>query len=327
MSQILTFLSARWFRRLTWAGAILGSVVHAATTDVTTPASRPLNFVAVTLAEEGGAYYDQVVRGAEHAARAASPTVRFTAVSCRNDPTVQMRQIDEFTAAHCDLIVIQRSYAGEVSPAVQRARAAGVIVAAVDAPVTGGTDVLVMPDEEQGGRLAGRFVVAESGDTGRVAITNGPATAEALQLRVRGFLAELHRAPGLVVVADEDTHMRRAGAQDFIRRVLAEHPDTKFIYAVNDPVASYCEDALLAAGRHDVIVIGMEASPRSVKSMRDRQRLIAASPGEDPFELAARAVQLGVTILRGGPRSTEPVLVPFVPVTRENVHAFRGWQH
>lgn len=117
-----------------------------------------LHSVAVTLAEDGGPYYEQFTRGAEHAAKAINPAVKFTAVSCKNDAAVQMEQLDKFAADGTQLVVIQSSYAGDSSPAVQRARKDGMVVVALDAEVPGGTDVIVRPDEIQGGRLAAEYV-------------------------------------------------------------------------------------------------------------------------------------------------------------------------
>ena len=95
-------------------------------------AARPFQSVAVTLAEDGGAYYEQIVRGAEHGAREVNPRVTFAAMSCQNNADTQMRQIDELVQRGVDVIIIQRSYQGDSSPAVQRARKAGVTVVAVD---------------------------------------------------------------------------------------------------------------------------------------------------------------------------------------------------
>src|SRR5438445_1150138 len=92
---------------------------------------RALRSVAVTLAEDGGAYYEQVVKGAENAARAVNPLVEFTAVTCKNSAEIQVNQIDEFIRGGVDLIIIQRSYVGDSSLAVQRARQAGVLVVAI----------------------------------------------------------------------------------------------------------------------------------------------------------------------------------------------------
>jgi ribose transport system substrate-binding protein len=300
----------------------IGAVSTAA---AATQSERPLNSMGVTLAEEGGAYYEQIVRGAEHAAKEINPAVRFVATSCHNQAELQMRQIDQYVAQKCDLILIQRSYVGDSSPAVQRARAAGVIVVAVDADVPGGTDALVKPDEEQGGRLAGQFAASCLAGTGEVAIANGPLAAAALQSRVKGFLAELEAFPQIKVVANQDTQMTREGVHRFMVDLMKDHPDVKLIYGVNDPVAYYCEEEALATKRNDLIVVGMEGSPRSVKSMHDPRRLICASPGEDPFAIAAQAVQLGASMFRGEPRPKQPVLVPFVPVTRGNVGEFHGW--
>jgi ABC-type sugar transport system substrate-binding protein len=108
--------------------------------------------VLVILAENGTSlYFQQVARGTEHAAKKANPAVQFTAVSSNNDPAVQTEHIESAIRNHTDLIVIQRTYAGDGSAAIQRARAAGIVAAAIDADVPGGTEIVVKPDERQGG--------------------------------------------------------------------------------------------------------------------------------------------------------------------------------
>jgi ribose transport system substrate-binding protein len=225
-----------------------------------------------------------------------------------------------------DLIIIQRSYAGDSSPAVQRARQAGATVVAIDSDVPGGTDALVKPDEEQGGMLAAQYIahrLAEKG--GIVAIANGPANAGPIQLRVEGFIGELKKYPRIKIVENRDTGMSREGTRRVMAQFLADHADLDAVYGVNDPVAYYCELEALAANRTNLFIVGMEGSPTSTKAMKDPQRLIAASPAEDPFAIAETAVKTGAALRQGGPALTSPILVPFTELSRQNIGQYHGW--
>ncbi|MBA3963608.1 MAG: substrate-binding domain-containing protein [Chthoniobacterales bacterium] len=284
-----------------------------------------LHSVGVTLAEDGGPYYEQVVRGVEHAAREINPEVQFSAVSCKNGAALQIEQLDKFVRDGVDVIVIQRSYAGDSSPAVQRARQAGVVVVAIDAAVPGGTDALVRPDERQGGLVAAQYVAARLKDGGEVALANGPTKYPAIKDRADGFTDELKKHPSIRIVEGQDTGMSRDGATKAMEGFMTRHPHLAAVYGVNDPVAVYCEAAALRAGRSDLFIVGMEGSPRSVTAMKDPARLIAASPGEDPYALAETALRRGGGILRGEPRPSEPILVPFTPLSRANVEGYQGW--
>lgn len=286
---------------------------------------KPLHSLGVTLAEDGGAYYEQITRGAESAAKAINPAVHYTARSCKNDAASQIQQIDEFVKTGTDLIVIQRSYRGDSSPAVQRARKAGVVVIAIDADIPGGADATVKPDERQGGVLAAKSVATALPTGGTVAIANGPATSDPLQSRVAGFLDELKDHPAIAVVDNQDTGMTREGTHKAIAEILARHPSLSAIYAVNDRVAYYAEEEAVRSGRTNLFIVGMEGSPRSVAAMKDPARLITASPGADPFTLAETAVKVGAAILAGKDHPAEPILLPFAPVTRANVEGFTGW--
>jgi ribose transport system substrate-binding protein len=289
-------------------------------------APRPFKSVAVTLAEDAGRpYYDQIVRGVEHGARKVNPQVEFTASSCRNNAEMQMQQIDGFVQSGTNLIIIQRSYEGDSSPAVQRARNAGVTVVAVDVEIPGGTDALIKPDERQGGMLAGRYVARRLNGKGKIAIANGPARFAPIGLRVTGFVDELRKSPGLEIVENKDTGMSRDGSRMAMAGFLARHADLDAVYGVNDPVAYYCELEALAQQRTKLFIVGMEGSPLSVTALRDPQRLIAASPGADPFALAETAAKLGAAIRKGKRKPGETVLMPFIELSRENVGGYRGW--
>jgi ribose transport system substrate-binding protein len=290
--------------------------------------SRSLTSALVVLSEDSsGRYYDQVVRGAEKAAKDANPNVRFAAVSSTNNPDVQTDQIVAAMRDGVDLIVIQRTYAGDGSAAVQRARAAGITVVAIDADVPGGTDAVVKPDERQGGGLAARFVATKLSGKGKVAIANGPADAAPIQLRVAGFVSELHRFPAIEIVANRNTGMTRDGARRVMSEFLADYPDLNAVYGVNDPVAYYCEQEALERRRSDVFIVGMEGSPTSVAAMTSPERLIAASPGEDPFVVGETAVKIGAAIVAGNRPAQTDVLIPFVELSRANAKGYRGWNH
>ena len=289
--------------------------------------SKRLASVLVVLVEDRSSrYFDQVARGAEQAAREANPAIRFMAVSSNNDPGIETEHIADALRTGTDLIVIQRTYRGDGSAAVQQARAAGVTVVAIDADVPGGSDAIVKPDERQGGVLAARFIARKLSGKGKVAIANGPATAAPIQLRVAGFVSELRKFPAIELVADVDTGMTRNGARQVMAEFLARHPDLNAVYGVNDPVAYYCELEALERRRTDLFIVGMEGSPASVAAMTSPGRLIAASPGEDPYAIAQTAVKIGAAIVAGKqPRRT--VLVPFVELSRANVRGYVGWNH
>jgi ribose transport system substrate-binding protein len=322
-------------RVLRWTAAAVGLFVIAARGG--TAPSRPIphlvRAVLVILAEDTTSrYFEQIVRGAEQAARRANPAVQFTALSSTNDPDIQTAEIDSAIRSRTDLIVIQRTYAGDGSAAIQRARAAGIVVVAIDADVPGGTDAVVKPDEYQGGLLAGRFVARQLSGKGKVAIANGPATGPIL-LRVAGFRAGLRASPGITIVDDQnmvdarDARHTREHARNVMRRLLAKHPDLDAVYGVNDPIAAYCESEAIEEHRTKLMIVGMEGSPVSVAAMKSPGHLIAASPGEDPFVIADTAVTIGVDILGGHPPARLDVRVPFVELTRANVNGYRGWTH
>ena len=319
---------ARSYAAATVALLVIATLTSASSSAADGSRRTKLRAVHVILAEQStGRYYDQVIRGAEHAAKRVNPAVRFTAVSSKNDPDVQTAQVEQAIRNRTDLLVIQRTYAGDGSAAIQRARAAGIVVVAIDADVPGGTDAVVKPDEYQGGVLAARFVARQLAGKGKVAIADGPATAAPIQLRVAGFRNGLRTFPAIEIVDDQNTAGTRDGARQVMRKFLAQYPGLDAVFAVNDPIATYCESEAVHQQRTSLFIVGMEGSPASVAAMKSSGHLIAASPGEDPFAIAETAVNIGVDIIRGHRPAHVEILVPFVELSRANVNNYRGWTH
>lgn len=138
-------------------------------------AHAPLKSVGLTVGDLGNPFFVQVAKGAEAKARElGGPGVRFSGVSANYDLNLQTNQIENFIAAKADLILLGAADSKGIAPAVRKARAAGIVVIAVDVAAEGGVSATVMSDNLQAGRLAAGFVARKLGGKGQVVIINGP---------------------------------------------------------------------------------------------------------------------------------------------------------
>src|SRR5690606_29391586 len=101
-------------------------------------AARPLTSIGLTVGDLGNPFFVQIAKGAEAKARQlAGAGAKFTAVSSNYDLNLQMNQMEDFIAAKVDLILLGAADTKGIAPAIRRARAANIIVVAVDVAAEG----------------------------------------------------------------------------------------------------------------------------------------------------------------------------------------------
>lgn len=289
-------------------------------------ADRPLRTVGLTVGDLGNPFFVQVAKGAEAKARELGGSgVKFSALSANYDLNQQTNQIEDFIASKVDLLLLNAADTRGIAPAVRRARAAGIIVVAVDVAAEGGVSATVMSDNVQAGRLAAGFVVDKLGGKGRVVIINGPPVS-AVTDRVAGAESVFRQNPGITILSrDQNAGGNRMGGMSVMTDLLTAFPQVDAVFAINDPTGLGAALALRQARRDDVFVVGVDGAPDAEKALRDPKNAFLATAAQDPFAMAAKAVEVGYELLQGRPPASDPLLVPVTLITRENVERYQGW--
>ena len=289
-------------------------------------AERSFKSVGLTVGDLGNPFFVQIAKGAEAKARQlGGKDVTFSAVSSAYDLNVQMNQMEDFIASKVDLIILNAADSKGIAPAVKKARAAGITVVAVDVAAEGGVDATVMSDNVQAGRLAAEFLVKKLGGKGRVVIINGPPVSAVID-RVTGADQVFKANPGIQVVSrDQNAGGNRMGGMNAMTDLLTAHPQLDAVFAINDPTALGAALAIRQARRANVFVVGVDGAPDAEKALKDSKNALLATSAQDPFAMAAKAVEIGFEIRQGRKPATPLTLIPVTLVTRENVAQYQGW--
>jgi ribose transport system substrate-binding protein len=246
-------------------------------------------------------------------------------VSANYDLNLQTNQMENFIAAKVDLILLGAADSKGIAPAVKRARAAGIVVIAVDVAAEGGVSATVMSDNLQAGRLAAEFVAKKLNGKGEVVIINGPPVSAVID-RVRGAEQVFRQHPGIKILSrDQNAGGNRMGGMNVATDLLTAHPQLDAIFAINDPTGLGAALAIRQARRDHVFVAGVDGAPDAEKALRDNKSAFLATAAQDPFAMAETAVEVGYGILQGRAPATDPLLVPVSLVTRDNIASYKGW--
>jgi ribose transport system substrate-binding protein len=306
------------FRKLCLAGAafLLASTgAHA----------KDLKSIGISLGSLGNPFFIALARGAEFEATKINPNVKVTTVGFDYDLGKQFTQIDNFIAAGVDLILLNPGDANAMGPAIARAKAAGIVVVAVDTAAKG-ADATITTDNVQAGAIACQYIVDKLHGTGDVIIQNGPQVSAVVD-RVNGCKASFAKAPGIKVLSsDQDGKGSREGGLNVMQSHLTRFPKIDAVFAINDPQAIGTDLAAKQLKRDGIIITAVDGAPDIEASLKDpKSPMIQASASQDPYVMARTGVQVGYAIMNGKTPEKPVQLLPSALITRENVGAYQGW--
>lgn len=171
------------------------------------------------------------------------------------------------------------------------------------------------------GKFQAEYLVELMGEEGGVGILQGILSNEGALKRTEGNESILSQYPGIKVLAKETGNWQRDQGMTLTENWLTAYGDTlKAILANNDEMALGAVQALQAAGRTDVIVMGVDAISDARTAVADGS--LAATVLQDAAGQGGGAVSVVAKALAGD--SVDSITwIDFVLITPENIADFQ----
>jgi ribose transport system substrate-binding protein len=288
-------------------------------------ADKQLKSIGVTLGDLGNPFFVQIVNGLTAQAKKYNPNVKITSLSSNYDVNNQTNQMDNLISSGVDMIILGAADTKGIAPAVKRAKAAGIIVVAVDVAADGGVDATVMSDNKQAGQQAAQYIVDKLKGKGQIVIVNGPPVSSIMD-RVAGALEVFKKNPGIKILSqDQNAGGSRDGGLRVMTDLLTAYPKLDAVFGINDPTAIGCDLAAKQAQRKEFFIAGVDGSPDGVAALKDKNSLFEATPAQDPYTMAGKGVEVGYGIMNGKKPEKDMILIPVELIIRENVDKYVGW--
>jgi ribose transport system substrate-binding protein len=288
-------------------------------------ADKELKSVGLTVGDLGNPFFVQIAHGAAAQAKTYNPDVKFTSVSSNYDVKNQTEQMNSFISSGVNLIILGAADSKGIAPSVKRAKAAGIIVVAVDVGAEGGVGATVMSDNNQAGVEAGQYISDKLKGKGQAVIVNGPRVTS-VQDRVAGALSVFKKYPDIKILSQNQNALGTPeGGLRVMKDLLAAYQHLDAVFAINDPTALGCDLAAKQAGRSDFFVVGVDGSPAAIAALKSNQGVFAATAAQDPYAMAQKAVEVGYDIMQGRKLEKDTILIPVKLITRDNVNEYAGW--
>ncbi|TGT45766.1 MULTISPECIES: ABC transporter substrate-binding protein [unclassified Mesorhizobium] len=289
------------------------------------PASaKDLNKVGISVGLLGNPFFVATIKGIEDAAKKINPKVEVTSVSADYDLNKQVSQVDSFIAAGVDVIMLNAVDAKAIAPAVKKAQAAGIVVAAFDVSAPG-ADVTVMTNNVKAGEEACQYLVDHTGGKGDYVILNGPASSSILE-RVKGCKNVLAQHPDIKILSDDqNAEGSRDGGLKVFQSLLTRFDKIDAVFAINDPTAIGAELAAKQLNRSEFIFTAVDGAPDIEKELSSGKSMIKASASQDPYVMAGQSLTMAADLLAGKKPAEATVLLDPKLITAENLKDYKGW--
>jgi len=289
-------------------------------------ATKPLHSIGVTVGDLANPYFVAIGEGAsETAKKIGGPDVKVTTVSSKYDLNTQVGQIENFIANKVDMIIVNAVDPKGIEPVLKKARAAGIVVMAVDVGAAG-ADATVMSDNVMAGSVACDYLAKQLDGKGNVVIVNGPPVTAVID-RVNGCKKVLGGYKDIKILSDnQDAKGSRDGGMDVMANLLTAHAKIDGVFSINDPSGIGAELAIKQAHRTDVkLITSVDGAPDAQNALKNAKGLFAETSAQNPYKMASMAVQIGYDIMNGKPPAQTVTLLPTPAVTKANVASYAGW--
>ncbi len=283
-------------------------------TDTTAPAGEKVLIGLITKTDTNP-FFVKMKEGAQEAATKAGAELQSFAGKQDGDNASQVAAIETLIAAKAKGILITPSDSKAIVPSIEKARAAGILVIALDTPLEPATaaDATFATDNFKAGELVGQWAAATLGDKAKdakIALLDLNASQVSVDvLRDQGFLKgfgvdvgdekKIGDEKDPRIVGNDVTDGAEPGGRAAMEKLLQKDPGVNLVYTINEPAAAGAYAALKAAGKEkDVTIVSVDGGCAGVKNVAGG--VIGATSMQFPLKMASLGVDAVVKFAADG---------------------------
>lgn len=246
--------------------------------------------IGMSFQELNNPYFVTMKQALEEAAASVGATVVIT--DARHDIAKQISDVEDMLQKKIDILLLNPTDSTGVEGAVKSAKAAGIVVAAVDANAKGPVDTFVGSKNYDAGVMACDYMGKALGGKGDVAILDGIPVVPILE-RVRGCKDALKKYPDIKIVATQNGKQQRDQALTVTENMIQANPGLKGIFSVNDGGAMGSLAAIEASGK-DIKLVSVDGAPEAIKAMQKANSKFIATSAQFPRDQIRIAIGMAL---------------------------------
>ena len=267
-------------------------------------------------------FFVKMKEGATAKAKELGIELKAYAGKIDGDNESQVAAIESCIADGAKGILLVPSDSKAIVDSVKKARAAGILVIALDTPLDPITeaDATFATDNFKAGELIGAWAKTSLGDAAASAkiayLDLNPSQPTVDVLRDQGFMKgfgidtadanKIGDETDARNVCHDVTNGNEEGGRKAMENCLTKDPGVNVVYTINEPAAAGAYEALKAAGKEkDVLVVSVDGGCPGVKNVA--AGVIGATSQQYPLLMAAKGIEAIAAFAKDGtkPANTE----------------------
>lgn len=247
--------------------------------------------------------------------------VELTVVDAGGDAAKQLQQVETFISQKVDAIIMQPQEQEACSPAIDKAKAAGIPIINCNSLTITEPDAYVGSNDSESAEIAMTYIAEQLGGKGNVLMMHGHPGQTAEVKRTEGAMDILAQNPDMTLLDEQTADWDRAEAMTLMENWIQAYGDQiNAVFCQNDEMALGALNALVQAGKKDnVLVVGVDAIGDALQSVKDGK--MDATVYQDCKGQAEGAIEAAYKLAKGESVEKE-ILIPFILVTTENVDEY-----
>jgi ribose transport system substrate-binding protein len=251
--------------------------------------------------------------------------IKIVTIDPQSDQARMNDQIGDLLAQGIDALLVAPFDSAAIRPALVECKNKGVPIINFDTPVADQDLVtsIVASDNVNAGVVVAKDMMSKLPRGSKVAILHSPSGQACID-RYDGFIKESNGYFTIIQpVADGkgDTGVSMPIAGDFLRST----PDLAAFFAVNDPSAAGCINALREAKNTSVLVYGVDGSPDAKQLISEGTQ--TGTGAQSPISIGKKTAEAAIAAIKGQPVQKNIVIETFI-INAANIGQYNiaGWQ-
>lgn len=273
--------------------------------------------IGMSFQEMNNPYFVSMKEALDQAAKSLGADVIVT--DANHDVAKQISDVEDMLQKKIDILLLNPTDSAGVEAAVKEAKAAGVVVVAVDANASGPVDTFVGSKNKDAGYQSCQFLAKSLNGKGEVAILDGIPVVPILQ-RVEGCKQALAEFKDIKLVDTQNGRQDRSVALGVVENMIQSHPNLKGIFSVNDGGAMGALSAIQGSGK-DIKLTSVDGAPEAVKAIADGSPFIETT-AQFPRDQVRVGLAMALAVKWGARVVPKEVPIDVKAITKENAAGF-----
>jgi inositol transport system substrate-binding protein len=255
-------------------------------------------------------------------AEAKEKNIELIITDAQRTAEKQVQQVETFISRKVDAIILNPCEVEASSPAIERAKEAGIPIINVNSETTSKPDAFVGSRDEESAEIAMEHIAKLINYQGNIVIMEGYIGQAAQIKRAAGAKNILSKYPKIKVLAEQTAEWDRAKAMNLMENWIQSYGGSiNAVFAQNDEMGMGALQALEQAKIKDkVVLVSIDAINDALAAVNEGR--LNATIYQDAQGQGSQSVQMAIKMVKKEPLETKEVFLPFKLVTKENVAGF-----